>query len=51
MEYSNKVLQNKNEHTNVKIAGICVVAAPTHSELKRFAEIHKKSLTEKQRIY
>lgn len=41
------VLQNKNKHTNIKIAGNCVMAAPTHSELKRFAEIQKKSLTEK----
>lgn len=45
------VLQNKNEHSNVKIAENCVVAAPTHSELKRFAEIQKKSLSEKWRSH
>lgn len=41
------VLQNKNKHTDIKTARNCVVAAPTHFELKRFAEIQKKSLSEK----
>lgn len=44
------VLQ-KSEHTDAKITGNCVVDVPTHYELKRFAEIHKKSLTEKWRNY
>lgn len=39
-------LQNRNEQTGVKIAGN-MVAAPIHFKLNRFAEIQKKSFTEK----
>lgn len=44
-------LQNRNEQTDVKVAGNSMVAAPTHFQLNRFAEIQKKSLTEKWRGY
>lgn len=40
-------LHNSNEQTDVKISGNSIVTAPTNFEFNRFAEIQKKSLTEK----
>lgn len=47
MAHSNVFLQNRDEQTDFNIAGNSMVAAPTHSELNKFAEVQKKSLSKK----